>query len=407
MVTIPSRSIRATFAVATRKVTRSKAVRLSALCGGRTITATVLLLQTDSPAWYVAPNGTATGQGTITSPWDLQTALNGGPSGTNVKPGDIIWLRGGTYIASAKTFYCSLAGTASAPIIVRGYPGERAVIDKNGATKDSGGPMPALRVANPFVWFWGFEIINSDPNRSRTSPYTGTTYSWRGAGVDVYAPSVRFINMILHDNGHGIWDKESDTEVHGCLIYNNGNAKFDHGLYIGNKTGTTRITDNIIFSQGGWGVHAYAGSTSSSLSGLQIEGNAIFNNGILCLDDLIGGQILLGGENGIPADRITVKQNYLYYPSSLAEQVGDDAGVCGPEQQRPEAGGQLHREHRAAAGALLAVDRLQWQHHLLPGQQHGTQSTPACRPLGLPVELQQLHHRSCRRTEVHAGKRRP
>src|SRR5438309_1624314 len=47
--------------------------------------------------FYVSPSGTAGGDGSLANPWDLQTAL-WGPA--TVKPGDCIWLRGGTYTGS-------------------------------------------------------------------------------------------------------------------------------------------------------------------------------------------------------------------------------------------------------------------------------------------------------------------
>ncbi|HTY43209.1 MAG TPA: hypothetical protein VMH79_15165, partial [Thermoanaerobaculia bacterium] len=44
--------------------------------------------------FYVAPNASGSGNGSLANPWKLQTALNQ-PSA--VQPGDTIWLRGGTY----------------------------------------------------------------------------------------------------------------------------------------------------------------------------------------------------------------------------------------------------------------------------------------------------------------------
>src|SRR5262249_33513384 len=81
--------------------------------------------------WYAAPDGRPTGQGTLQAPWDLTTALAGGPTKTEVKPGDTIWLRGGTYTGR---FNSTLTGTAGAPITVRQYPGERAILDKASGT---------------------------------------------------------------------------------------------------------------------------------------------------------------------------------------------------------------------------------------------------------------------------------
>ncbi|MEK7061424.1 MAG: hypothetical protein AAB954_02070, partial [Patescibacteria group bacterium] len=49
---------------------------------------------TISAQYYVSPTGSASGNGSLENPWDLQTALN---HPAVVHPGDTIWLRGGTY----------------------------------------------------------------------------------------------------------------------------------------------------------------------------------------------------------------------------------------------------------------------------------------------------------------------
>ena len=162
--------------------------------------------------WFVDPAGGSRNLGTKTSPWDLATALAHGPSGKEVSAGDTVWMRGGRYAGS---FISTLAGRENAPIIVRSFPGERVVIDKAYVSEAK---QPALKVRGSWVWFWGIEIMNSHPDRRRNSPYCGGDQPWRGSGADVYAPNVKFINMIFHDNGQGIWDKQDMTEVHGCLF---------------------------------------------------------------------------------------------------------------------------------------------------------------------------------------------
>src|SRR5258708_30887132 len=77
--------------------------------------------------YYVASNGTLSGDGTSAKPWDLQTALSGGKG--RVQPGDTIWLRDGTYRGA---FHTELTGPAAASILVRQYPGGRAVLDGRG-----------------------------------------------------------------------------------------------------------------------------------------------------------------------------------------------------------------------------------------------------------------------------------
>ena len=102
--------------------------------------------------WYVAPNGSSGGAGTASSPWNLTTALAG--AGGRIHPGDTVWMRAGTYGSGGYNQYTStLTGTASAPIIVRQYPGERATI--NGFMTVNGG----------YTTFWGMEIMDSDPLR--------------------------------------------------------------------------------------------------------------------------------------------------------------------------------------------------------------------------------------------------
>jgi hypothetical protein len=74
--------------------------------------------------FYVTPSGSSSGSGSSSSPWDLQTALYGGNGA--VRPGDTIWVRGGTYPGR---YASTLSGTAASPIKVRAYPGERVTID--------------------------------------------------------------------------------------------------------------------------------------------------------------------------------------------------------------------------------------------------------------------------------------
>src|SRR5262245_30455330 len=70
--------------------------------------------------WYVSPNASSGGTGATSNPWQLAVALNHPAA---VKPGDTIWLRGGTYRGA---FSSHLQGSPGNWITVRQYPGERA-----------------------------------------------------------------------------------------------------------------------------------------------------------------------------------------------------------------------------------------------------------------------------------------
>ncbi|MFL5732504.1 MAG: S-layer homology domain-containing protein [Chloroflexia bacterium] len=272
--------------------------------------------------YYVAPNGSSSGDGSIGRPWNLQTALDG-PS--SVRPGDTIWLRGGTYVGSFTSY---LQGTSSAPIIVRQYPGERAVLDRQGYHCNN--PAP-LSIYGGYTWYWDFEVMNSDTNR------IDTTGGCRGVGVNVQAPNTKFINMVVHDNdqGFGFWTEAPDSEIYGSLVYNNGivdpneRGGRGHGIYVQNDTGNKVIKDNIIFNQFDYGIHAYA--QNGQLHNLDIEGNTSFNNGLP--DDTDNGHgsagILVGGTT-YAVTGLTVSNNYLYmYPTMDATnlQLGYDNAV--------------------------------------------------------------------------------
>lgn len=305
-VVIPEGETSVSFHITTQAVKNLISLNLSASYQTAVASSTVTLLPTPKSQWFVSPAGKRAGNGTQNSPWDLATAFTHGPSHTEIRPGDTIWLRAGRYMG---TYLSTLNGTETQPIIVRALPGERVIIDRNEVNEDK---QPALKVKGSWVWFWGIEITNSSPNRQRNSPYTGRDQPWRGAGADVYAPHVKFINMIFHDNGQGIWDKQDMTEVHGCLFFYNGNNKREHGLYIGNRTGTKYITDNILFAQGGYGILAHSDSSASSQKGLHIEGNVSFNNGVITADDQKTGNLQVGGVDGEAAERIVIKNNFIY-----------------------------------------------------------------------------------------------
>src|SRR5580765_282502 len=110
--------------------------------------------------FYVSPTASGSGTGSFSNPWQLQTALSQPP--TVVKPGDTLWLRGGTYTGRFTSY---LNGTSTQPIVVRQYAGERATID--GGTS---GTTAIFTVYGSYTWFWGFEVTSSDPDRSTSTP---------------------------------------------------------------------------------------------------------------------------------------------------------------------------------------------------------------------------------------------
>jgi len=230
-----------------------------------------------------------------------------------------------------------LAGNSAAAIVIRNYPGERAIIDRGGIDPTQ---QAALDLFGPYVTVWGLEIMNSYPDRNRISAYTRTVHSWRGPGIYVKpgASNCKIVNCIIHDNNSGIYDKEDGTEIYGSLIYYNGNNGFGHGLYIGNTAGTKYVLDNLIFDNAGLGLQSYSADNKSQQNGIYIAGNASFNNGAITLDDQNSTNILVGAEAGVSAERVTLISNYIYDPPGVAPNKSKGIRLGQVDQNNRDAG---------------------------------------------------------------------
>jgi hypothetical protein len=265
--------------------------------------------------FYAAPTGTSSGNGSINSPWDLQTALNH-PS--SVKPGDTIWLRGGTYRINnhITKFTSRLTGSSSAPITVRQYPGERATVDGN-ILQNTGG----------WVNYWGFEIYNSNTDRHTTEsgPWpTDWTFTFDGkksdycvSGFDLQAPNVKLINLIIHDSiggGIGANIPAQNSEIFGCLSYYNGwqgpDRGHGHGIYAQNASPYSKsIIDTMFFGNFACGFQVTGNGPDSVADNFTVQGSAMFMNGSLASDHQ--ANFLLGPYQGT-AQKANITGNFVY-----------------------------------------------------------------------------------------------
>jgi hypothetical protein len=227
---------------------------------------------------FAAPGGKRKGKGNKKKPWDLATALS---QPSQVRPGDTIWLRGGDYTGS---FVSQLNGTASAPIIVRQYPNERAVVDGD------------ITLNGQHTILWGFEVKNSNPAPPEVM------------AINNKCPGSKLINMIIHDssgNGIGAWEQAPDSEVYGCLlqycgVQGSSPGRHAHGIYVQNVTGSKAIRENIIIDTYGYGIHEYG--ASASLNDILLEGNVVIRSGY--------GEIIIQG--GRSMNNPVVSENLTY-----------------------------------------------------------------------------------------------
>ena len=266
--------------------------------------------------FYVSPAGSAGGDGSAQRPWDLATALN---QPAAVTAGTTIWLRGGTYHGA---FISYLRGTEQAPIVVRGYPRERVIIDGRGVVQTT------LYLKGSWAIYRDFEVMNSDPKRVSSLNGSSPSDIAREDGVTLYGSNVKLVNVVIHDvaDGVGFWLQAENSEVYGCIIFNNGwvgatDGGHGHGLYIQNSTGTKRVVDVISFNNFSTGMKAYA--TNTDASGVHFEGVASFNNGSpTAKTSGLRTPNLFAGTPTYPIDRITVTNNYLYHPPGVRPELG-------------------------------------------------------------------------------------
>lgn len=231
--------------------------------------------------YYVAPAGSSAGDGSWERPWDLRTALAG--AGGVIVAGDTVWVRGGRYVGS---FATHLRGQAGGYITFRQFPGERATVDGQLQAGSSG----------EYLTFWGLEVMQSNPT---------------GIALYVQASRSRFINMVVHDagaQGISVYVPAIDSEVYGCISYNNGKeVNLDHGIYVHETE--KRVEDCVFFNNIANGIHAYETNPQRNVI---IQGNISFNNGTIDPQTRPNGSNLLvrgvGGSSGVQ-----VLDNMLYF----------------------------------------------------------------------------------------------
>ena len=158
-------------------------------------------------------------------------------------------------------FNSSINGTASAPILIRNYGGQRATLDAKGT------PI-GLAVYGSYTWYWGLEVIDSTTERYGTDPGQADNQPANAPGVGIYGPNNKFINMIVHDTlqGFSAYNASPNSEFTGNLSYYNGYAGSDrnygHGMYMQNATGTKLLFDNIVGDNFDEGMQIYGSGSA-------------------------------------------------------------------------------------------------------------------------------------------------
>jgi hypothetical protein len=151
--------------------------------------------------YYIAPTGSDNNAGTITAPFKT---LN--KAWTLVAPGDIIYMRGGTYAFNVQQYLDGKSGTASSMISVLAYPGEKPVLTK-GSPYTNDYYRGGCYFSGNYVHFKGLRITG----------FTQTdSYVWNGLLV-MNSNNNIFEEMEVDNNGAGMYIQGSST---GNLVLN-------------------------------------------------------------------------------------------------------------------------------------------------------------------------------------------
>ena len=152
-----------------------------------------------------------------------------------------------------------------------------------------------------------------DSNTQRNAPSPGVVP--RAAGVSVYGPNNKFINLIVHDTSEGFsaYNQSPNCEFYGNLSYYNGFVGTDrnhgHGMYMQNSSGTKLIADNVVGDNADEGLQIY-GSGSASIVGFTVTGNSLYNTSSWPAPNY-QYNIVLGG--GAVQTGNTVSDNYSFF----------------------------------------------------------------------------------------------
>ena len=254
--------------------------------------------------FYASTGGSSSGDGSMSKPWDLATALSSG----RVQAGDTLWVRGGTYMAP---FVSTLNGQAGKPVVVRAYPGERAIIDGGQTSRDN------FRVSGTYVVVWGLEFTNSSSSRSTSI----INHDYRADQIVNNGSHNKYINLIVHDGGTGFYSfsQFSDVEVTGGIWYNIGWQAPDrghgHALYLKSDNGPLVARDNVVFNQYGFGFHIYSNTGDGLLNNIRAEGNVSFDNGSL---SPTGTSANIGNLGEMLANNLGMVANMTYMAPTLS-----------------------------------------------------------------------------------------
>lgn len=268
------------------------------------------------PTYYASTGGSSGNNGSVGSPWDLASVINGAHGELNQPvDGALVYVRGGQYNGSFNQGANLCGRNPSGPfdpagkIHIRAFPGEQVVLTNQLVIDINAGTD---------IWWWDLDISNL------------TSASSDLMGVDHHAARHVFIRCISHDhsgNGFGSWEEAPDSAFVQCYSQYNGftgttpGSSFGHGFYFQNTSGYKRLYGCGADNNFGYNFHFYGSGAAALVNGdFQYCGAVAPSRGI---PGNSGFNILLGG--GPPL--INLKADHLMAMSATAAAESTTASI--------------------------------------------------------------------------------
>ncbi len=247
------------------------------------------LVESGGSTFYVATTGSDANPGTSVAPWrTVQKALN------TLSAGQIALVRAGNYTES---LIATRSGSATSPITLRNFPGERPIITAAGGQTDN--MTLQLGTGAAYLRIQGLTL------QGATGPSTANIYAW-GAAHDIELSYLEVRNSARQ----GLFADRTTAriQVRSSHFHDNGGTgptQRDHNIYI--EGANHLIASSLIRSApNGYGVQIYPSNQNIMVVGNTITGNG--RNGLLIGSDgstsatgarIIGNIITGNGEYGI------------------------------------------------------------------------------------------------------------
>lgn len=239
--------------------------------------------------YYVAPDGDDANPGTIEAPFATVKKAHDNDA---LQPGDVIYLRGGTYYPSERTLF-NKTGNTDNYFVINSYPGELPVIDgrnipegntnhtstptwnfKNGGFWKIQGPLHLTNGRGAGVYI---ENSQSLEFKLVESSYNGKRAARGGHGFFIYssANDVLFSNCDSHHNANHLWKSGesqllnqyqhgdgwrifagTDIRLVGCRAYHNLDDGYDF----------TQATDRVEMTEC-WAAYSGIDDAQGSITG--------------------------------------------------------------------------------------------------------------------------------------------